>query len=199
MHRSFYAEIRKLFDTRRKIRNAIKDRRNGNSIFWKRRSSIDKINNKNQSQFSNKKSWEQTPSYDESPISFHPIPRIRFWRKQTVQSTIRIKLSTFNPFLGAEPSPGFTFSRATSALIWKDRSRRKRGGGEGRGAKKGVSRPWLGLNPPLARPRIPEHNASRRPGTFPGFFNRYCDESRDVTGVAVTPTRRRRTRAAPLG
>lgn len=32
MHRSFYAEIRKLFDTRRKIRNAIKDRRNGNSI-----------------------------------------------------------------------------------------------------------------------------------------------------------------------
>jgi len=28
-----------------------------------------------------------------------------------------------------------------------------------------------------------QNGARRRPGTFPGFFNRYCDESRDVTGV----------------
>lgn len=34
---------------------------------------------------------------------------------------------------------------------------------------------------PGSRPRIPERSARRRPGTFPGFFNRYCDEESPVT------------------
>lgn len=51
----------------------------------------------------------------------------------------------------------------------------------------------VSLSPTLCPPDLSAQNprtARRRPGTYPGFFNRYCDESRDVTGVAVTPTSR---------
>lgn len=109
---------------------------------------------------------------------FLSIPRAWFSKKLT----IRLKLSTFNPFLGeaeASARPGFTFSRATSALIWKDREmpRRKRGRREGkeRREKRRIEAVARAKSPagPAQNPRT--QNASRRPGTFPGFFNRYCD------------------------